>query len=83
MLAFEKMMTTRNINRITFVRDKGIFHLHPYEYIGDIWLINNPDFIIPRINEYISLWYQDEWKLFVVKSVSYNYEMGDIEIIVK
>jgi len=83
MLDFEKMMTMRNLNRITFVRNKGISHLHPYEYIGDIWLINNPNFIIPRINEYISLWYQNEWKLFSVKSVTYNYEMGDIEIIVK
>ena len=83
MLDFEKMMTTRTLNRITFVRNKGISHLHPYEYIGDIWLTNNSDFIIPRVNEYISLWYQNEWKLFVVKSVSYNYEMGDIEIIVK
>jgi hypothetical protein len=83
MLDFEKMMTMRNLNRITFVRNKGISHLHPYEYIGDIWLINNPGFIIPRINEYISLWYQNEWKLFSVKSVTYNYEMGDIEIIVK
>ncbi len=83
MLDFEKMMITRNINRITFVRDKGIFYLHPCEHIGSIWLTNNPDFIIPRVNEYISLWYHDEWKLFSVKSVSYNYEMGDIEIIVK
>ena len=42
----------------------------------------NPDFIIPRINENIYLWYRDDWKLFSVKSVLYNYNMGDIEIVV-
>ena len=83
MATFEKMMSSKKINRITFVRNKGISHLHPYEYIGNIWLSDNPDFIIPRIDEYVSLWYQDEWKLFSVKSVSHNYKMGNIEIIVK
>ena len=80
---FEKMMGKQKMNNVHFSLDKGFWNLHPFEFIGNVSLITYPNFMIPNVGDFISLWYNNDWNVFRVTSKWYNTNVGQIEITVK